>query len=578
MHAVPDQPWPEFGELVARVPTRDQVERRLERRPGQAAERGAPPHEFEPVLDVEGVDRPGRHGVLRQDVERVRRHRDRLDLARDHPLDRDRAVDQVGPVLREQHPARDLAHLVSGTTDALQPARDRGRRLDLDDQVDLAHVDTEFERARRDDAPQPTGLQVVLDDRALVLRHRAVVRAGEHRDGGVRAPAGGLPGPADELRRRPFGPLGRDRVRRGARRRLRPPPCHGQAVVVRGRPCRHQGAVAGCGEHAFLVDLVEACRQPLGQPPRVREHDGRAVFLDQVDDALFDVRPDRPVRRRLGRVRTDRRRPELGHVVDGHDDPQVEGLLRRRRDDRHRGAAAQEPRDLFRRTDGRGQPDALHGLAEQVVEAFERHGQVCAALARGDRVDLVHDDGVDVHQGLACLRGEHQVERLGRGDEDVRRLAQELLPVGRRGVTAAHTHRDVRWFGTETACGLGDADERAPQVALDVDAQGLERRDVEHPRALLRRRPVGRADEPVDRPQERGQGLAGTGRGDHERVLPGRDGVPRPGLCGGRCVEGAAEPLGGGGGEALEDVRHGPSHPARRHRQQAERTSLLTER
>lgn len=145
MHAVPDQPWPEFGELVARVPARDQVERRLERRSGQTAERGAPPHELEPVLDVEGVDRPGGHGVLRQDVERVRRHRDRLDLTRDHPLDRDRAVDQVGPVLREQHAAGDLTHLVAGATDALQAARDRRRRLDLDDQVDLAHVDAELE-------------------------------------------------------------------------------------------------------------------------------------------------------------------------------------------------------------------------------------------------------------------------------------------------------------------------------------------------------------------------------------------------------------------------------------------------
>lgn len=48
-------------------------------------------------------------------------------------------------MLREQHPAGDLAHLVPGTPDALQAARDRGRCLDLDDEVDLAHVDPELE-------------------------------------------------------------------------------------------------------------------------------------------------------------------------------------------------------------------------------------------------------------------------------------------------------------------------------------------------------------------------------------------------------------------------------------------------
>lgn len=122
--------------------------------------------------------------------------------------------------------------------------------------------------------------------------------------------------------------------------------------------------------------------------------------------------------------------PRLGHVVDGDDHAQVEGLLRGRRDDLHGGATAEEPGDLLRRTHGGGQADALHGLLEQVVEALERHGEVGAALRGGHRVHLVDDDRVDVDERFAGLRREHEVERLGRRDEDVRREPQEPLPVG----------------------------------------------------------------------------------------------------------------------------------------------------
>jgi hypothetical protein len=45
-------------------------------------------------------------------------------------------------------PLLGCAHLVPGATDALQPEADRTRRLDLDHQVDRAHVDAELERAR----------------------------------------------------------------------------------------------------------------------------------------------------------------------------------------------------------------------------------------------------------------------------------------------------------------------------------------------------------------------------------------------------------------------------------------------
>ncbi len=83
-------------------------------------------------------------------------------------------------MLREEGGTADLAHLVPGSADALQPGGGRRRGLDLDHEVDRAHVDAELETARRDDAAQHAGLEFFFDLGALLLRHRAVVRLGEH--------------------------------------------------------------------------------------------------------------------------------------------------------------------------------------------------------------------------------------------------------------------------------------------------------------------------------------------------------------------------------------------------------------
>ena len=131
-HPVPDQPRPQLGELVGRVAAGQQVEGRVERRPGQRREGRSPAYDGEQLVGVPGVDRDAGDDLLGEHVERVGRHLERLDLAGPHPLDRDRGLDQVGPVLGEQHAARHLADLVTGAADPLQAAGDRRRRLDLD--------------------------------------------------------------------------------------------------------------------------------------------------------------------------------------------------------------------------------------------------------------------------------------------------------------------------------------------------------------------------------------------------------------------------------------------------------------
>src|SRR5207247_5498983 len=57
--------------------------------------------------------------------------------------------------------------------------RDRRRRLDLDHQIDRAHVDAELERAGGDKGRKAARLEIVFDPKPLLARDRAVVRVDE---------------------------------------------------------------------------------------------------------------------------------------------------------------------------------------------------------------------------------------------------------------------------------------------------------------------------------------------------------------------------------------------------------------
>lgn len=132
-----------LGELVARVATRQHVEHRLEDRAGERGERRRPADDLLDVVDGPVVERGHGDDLLGEDVDRVGGHVQRLDRPGAHALDDDGGLDEVAAELREEHPARDRSDLVAGTPDALQPAGHRRRRLDLDDEVDGAHVDAE---------------------------------------------------------------------------------------------------------------------------------------------------------------------------------------------------------------------------------------------------------------------------------------------------------------------------------------------------------------------------------------------------------------------------------------------------
>ena len=59
--------------------------------------------------------------------------------------------------------------------DALEERRDRAGRADLDDEVHVADVDPELQRRRRDERPQPAGLQTLLGVEPPLAREAPVV-------------------------------------------------------------------------------------------------------------------------------------------------------------------------------------------------------------------------------------------------------------------------------------------------------------------------------------------------------------------------------------------------------------------
>ena len=268
-HAVPDDARPQLGELVARVAPAEQVEGRVERAARQlgvrrgAARRGRrgrrptrPPSPPSTTTCWASTS----SGLVGMRIDSI--------SARAHPLDRDRGLGEVAAVLGEQHAPADLADLVAGPAHALQRAGDARRRLDLDDQVDRAHVDAELEAAGGDDAGEPAALEVVLDEGPLLLGDRAVVGLRDHRCG-----AGGRAGLRHDLRRAACA---------GGRAESRPSTPH--ACPLGG-------------------DLVEARGEPLGEPAGVGEDDRGAVLLDQVGHVVLHVGPDR------GRLAAVARRP-----------------------------------------------------------------------------------------------------------------------------------------------------------------------------------------------------------------------------------------------------------------------------
>ncbi len=291
---VPDDAGTQFGEGIGRIAAGEHVEHGGERRLGQRGEGGGPSRHRQQVVHLPAVQGDHRHQLLGQYVQGVGRDPQRLDGSGAHPLGDHGRLHQIAPVLREDDPGGDRAHLVPGTADPLQSGSDRRRGLHLDHQVDGPHVDPQLQAGRGDHRGKPARLEILLDLGALLLGDRSVVGPGEQWGSALR--------------------------RTGLRHDL------GGRVGLRHR-------LAG---GPLVGDLVEPVAEPLRETAGVGEDDGGAVGLDEVGDPLLHMRPDRRLVRLARGVRVGGGgAAELAQVLDRHDHGQIELLGGRRLDDLH---------------------------------------------------------------------------------------------------------------------------------------------------------------------------------------------------------------------------------------------------
>ncbi len=294
--------------------------------------------------------------------------------------------------------------------------------------------------------------------------------------------------------------------------------------------------------------LGQLVGHPLGHLAGIDEDERGAVVLGVCGDLVQDVAELSPTGHRfeLGVGELDRHIEIAGvAAVDDH---------RRRPVVVH--AREQAGHHVERALRGR-EADALEvaaGLGDQRIQSLEAEGQMAPPLVAGQRVHLVHDDGVHAAQhGPRGRCGEEQVQRFGCGDEQVGRVLPHGRPLGRRRVTGADGHPQ---FGIDVSQAGGDVPDLAQrdvQVLVHVDGQGPQRGDVEDARRTIRRpaplRPgLGGLGGPVggvDRYQEPGQGLSRSGGRGHQDVAPRRDVGPGRGLgCRRPFREAPGEPLG----------------------------------
>ena len=100
--------------------------------------------------------------LLGEHVERPARNGQAVELAAADAVDQRGAFDEIVARQRKEPPLRRAADGMAGAADALQKGRDRARRTELADEIDLADVDAELERSGGDQRLQFAALQPLL--------------------------------------------------------------------------------------------------------------------------------------------------------------------------------------------------------------------------------------------------------------------------------------------------------------------------------------------------------------------------------------------------------------------------------
>ena len=262
--------------------------------------------------------------------------------------------------------------------------------------------------------------------------------------------------------------------------------------------------------------LAQLMRDPLSQRSPIDEDQRRLVLQDQLRQPVVDRAPVLVRRQRLQRsvrgLDPQLQLPPMPAIKNlaGQCPPR---LIQ----------ARQERCDLIHRPLRRRQSDPRRPTLRRVIKARQRQRQVRPPLVRHDRVNLIHDHRPHRAQNLArAPRRQHQVQRLRRRDQNLRRPLDNLLALGRCRIARAQPYPNLRNRDVPLRSQLLNLAQRLLQVALNVVRQRLQRRDIQNPHLIRQLAALvnALADQLIDPGQKRRQRLARPGRSRNQTVLP----------------------------------------------------------
>src|SRR5579862_6216596 len=265
----------------------------------------------------------------------------------------------------------------------------------------------------------------------------------------------------------------------------------------------------------------------------VDEHKRGAMLANEIGYAIVNLVPHF-MRRNRAKFASGNLNRQIEHalVADLHD---------------HRIGTAAAGEKMRNQLDRflRGREADAHGRPiGKSFEAFERKREMRAAFVVGDGVNFVDDNGFDGFQDFAAFRGgEQNIERFGRGDENMRRPREHLAALVHERVAGAH--RGANFRHQETAFGgeLQNFAERNLEVFLNVVAESLERRNVKNFEAVSQLTCQRFTDEPVNTREKRSESLTGAGWRGNESCFPGKNMRPALLLRFGGCAQATEKPL-----------------------------------
>src|SRR5581483_8973720 len=415
--AIPDDARTQLRELVRRIAAREHVEDVLELDAREIRERIRAAHEAVQLVDLDLLVRAHRDDLLREHVQRISRDLRLLDRARAHALQDDGGLERV-----------------PRAADALQAARDGLRRLHLDDEVDGAHVDAELERRRGDETRYAPGLQILLDEDALLARERSVVRTRHF-----------LLRQLVQPKREPLGEPAV--VHEHDRRAMRADELEHRRIDGRPDGARVVALLAVRARLTHVLDRDENLEVELLRDARVDELD-RASSADEPADLLERAlrrrqadaleaagKPFEPLERE-GEMRAALRAGDRVYLVHDHRLDRAQQLARlrreqeeerfRRRDEDVRRVAQHRLALLLRRVAG------AHGDLQLRLEPRERAAQVALDVVV-QRLQRRHVENAQARTGRRRQLVDREQERGERLARPRRRLDQRVLARRDRG-------------------------------------------------------------------------------------------------------------------------------------------------